>query len=78
MVDFFRKIIECLDEVGNLRVLQGKLKPKSVKSISAMQAKISHKNGCILFVVIISCNTEANCSARNNENDVLRKYHILQ
>lgn len=34
--------------------------------------------GCILFVVQISNNTEANYITDDKDNDFLRKYHILQ
>eukprot|EP00253_Pinus_taeda_P005387 PITA_05387 len=53
-VDCYDKDIKCLDDNGEKRILQGKNKPTSVRMITTMQAKGSHRKGCVLFVVHIS------------------------
>ena len=40
-VDFYDKVIECLDDNGEKRILQGKKKPTSVRMVSTIQAKRS-------------------------------------
>lgn len=53
-VDYYDKAIECLDDNGEPRVLQGKKKGTSVRMVIAMQAKHSGGKWCTLFVVHIS------------------------
>jgi len=53
-VDCCDKDIECLDDNGERRVLQGKKKTTSVRMMTAMQTKHSRRKGCVLFVVHIS------------------------
>lgn len=76
-MDCFGKVIECLDEHGERRVLQGKRKPISVRLILAMQTKRSNRKGCVLFVVKFCSIIEANSSAERNDNDILTRYPIL-
>jgi len=38
-VDSYDKAIECLNDDGEKRVLQGKKKPTSVRMVTTMQAK---------------------------------------
>lgn len=73
-VDFYEKNIECADDNGELRVLQGKKKATSVRMATTMQAKRSHKKGCKLFIVHISSD---NGKEFEDEN-VLNKYLVLQ
>eukprot|EP00253_Pinus_taeda_P001566 PITA_01566 len=53
-VDCYDKAIECLDDNGEKRILQGKKKPASVMLVIAMQAKRSCRKGCAMFAVHIS------------------------
>ena len=53
-VECYDKVIECLDDNGEPRVLQGKKKATSVRMVTTMQAKRSRKKGCKLFAVHIS------------------------
>jgi len=53
-VDFYDKAIKCLDENGEPRVVQGKKKATSVRMVTPMQEKHSHRKGCMLLVVHIS------------------------
>lgn len=48
-VDCYDKAIECLDENGEPRVLQGQKKATLVRMVTIMQAKCSHRKGCVLF-----------------------------
>jgi len=50
-VDCYEKEIECLDDQGTKRVLQGKKNIVLVRLIISMQAKYSCRKGCMLFVV---------------------------
>lgn len=52
-VDCFDKAIECLGDIGEKGILQGKKKHTSVRMNTNMQAKCSHRKGCVLFVVHI-------------------------
>jgi len=72
-VDCYDKIIECLDDNGEKRKLQGKTKPTSVRMITVMQAKHNHRKGCILFVVHIS-----NDKGKDIEDaKIFERYNIL-
>ena len=53
-VDCYEKEIECLDDSGEQRILQGKKKVTQVRMVTNMQAKPSHKKGCVLFSIHIS------------------------
>ena len=53
-MDCHDKFIECVDDNGEPRVLQGKKKAVSVRMVTAMQASYSHEKGCKIFVVHIS------------------------
>eukprot|EP00253_Pinus_taeda_P024778 PITA_24778 len=53
-VDCYDKSIECLDDNGEPRILQGKKKATSVRTVTTMQAKRSCRKVCILFAVHIS------------------------
>lgn len=44
-VDFYEKVIECVDDNGEPRVLQGKKKATSVTMVIAMQEKHIHRKG---------------------------------
>lgn len=72
-MDYYEKAIECLNDGGEKRVLQGKNKPTSLRMVIAMQATHNCKKGCVLFAVHIS-------SDKGKEDDVdeeLNKYLVL-
>jgi len=73
-VDCYDKAIECLDDNGEPRVLQGKKKATSVRMVTTMQAQCSHKKGCVLFVVHISSDK----GKEVEDADVLSRYPVLQ
>lgn len=71
-VDFYDKSIECVDDNGEPRVLQGKKKATSVRIVTVMQAKRSHRKGCI-FAVHISSDKRKEVE----DADVLSRYLVL-
>ena len=63
-----------MDDNGKKIFLEGKKKETSVRMVTIMQAKCSHRKGCMLFVVHIS-------SDKGKEVEdmvVLRRYPVLQ
>lgn len=76
-VDFLEKAIECLDESRERRMLQGKSKPTSMRLITIMQGKTSHRKGYILLTVKIDSTTKINNSAEGDGLDILMKHPIL-
>jgi len=73
-VDCYDKSIECLDDNGEKRVLQGKKKATLVRMVKTMQAKCSRRKGSVLFVVYISSDKVKDVE----DAKVLRGYPILQ
>ena len=73
-VDCYEKAIECLNDDGKKRILQGKKKPTLVGMVTTMQAKHSCRNGCVLFVVHISSDK----GKVVEEEEVLKRYPVLQ
>jgi len=72
-VDGYKKVFECVDDNGEPRVLQGKKKATSIRMVTTMQEKCSHRKGRKLFSVHIS-------SDKGKEAEdvaVLNKYSIL-
>eukprot|EP00253_Pinus_taeda_P017427 PITA_17427 len=57
-LDCYEKAIECLDDNGEKRILQGKKKPTLVRMVNAMRDKCSYKKGCVIFLVHISSDKE--------------------
>ena len=53
-VNCYDKAIECVDENGEPRALQGKNKSTSTRMVTAVQEKCSQKKWCVLFAVHIS------------------------
>lgn len=53
-MDFYEKDIECLDDDGEKRILQGKKNPTSMRIVTTMKVKHSCRKGCVLFVVHVS------------------------
>jgi len=53
-VGCYDKAIECVDENGEPRVLQGKKKATLVRLVTVMQAKRSRRKGCKLFKIHIT------------------------
>ena len=72
-VDFLDKAIECVDDSGEKRNLQGKKKPTSVRMVTTMHAKCSCGKGCVMFVVQISSDK----GKEIEDADVLRRYPLL-
>jgi hypothetical protein len=50
ILDFYNKAFTCLDEEGNLRMVQGIPRPISVREISTLQLKRSSRKGCQIYV----------------------------
>ena len=73
-MDCYDKAIECLDDNGEQRILQGKKKATSVWMVTSMQTKRSCRKGCMLFVVHISSDN----GKEVEDSDVLRRYPVLQ
>ena len=69
-MDCFDKVIECVDDSGEKRTLQGKKKPTSVRMVIAMQEKHSCMKGCVLFVVHISSDKGKDVE----DDEVLKRY----
>ena len=53
-VNFLDKAIECVDNNGEKRALQGKKNPTIVRMVTVMQAKCSCRKGCVIFSIHIS------------------------
>ena len=73
-MDYYEKVIDCLDDNGEQTILQGKKKKTSVKMVTAIQTKRSRRKGCVLFEV-------HNFSEKRKEvkdADVLKNYLVLQ
>jgi hypothetical protein len=54
----YEKTLECEDEEGNARVLQGIQKPVSVRQISTLQLKKFSRKGCPLYAIQVLNSTE--------------------
>lgn len=54
-MDCFNKAIECVDDSGEKRTLEGKKEPASMRMVNVMQAKCSCRMVCVMFSVHISC-----------------------
>lgn len=52
-VDFFDKAIECVDDRGGKRTLQGKKNHTLVRMVIAMQVKHICRKDCVMFAVHI-------------------------
>jgi hypothetical protein len=57
-LDCFNKTLECEDDKGNKRVLQGIQKPMSVRKISTLQLKKYCRKGCPLYAIHVLDSTE--------------------
>ena len=55
-VGCYEKAIECLDDDGEKRILQGEKKLTLVRMVIAMQEKHTCKKGCVFFAVHASSN----------------------
>jgi len=73
-VDCYEKVIKCLDDDGEKRILQGKKNPTSMRMVIAMQAKHNCRKGCVLFVVHISSDKGKDVE----DVEVLKRYPVLQ
>ena len=72
-MDCFDKAIECVDDSGEKRTLQGKKKSTSVRMVIAMQANRSCRKGCVMVAVRISSDK----GKEVEDDDVLRRYPFL-
>lgn len=72
-VDYYEKAIECLDDDGGKRGLRGKKKPTLMRMVTSMQAKHSHRKGCLLYTLHISSGKGLD----DDDGEVLRRYTIL-
>ena len=73
-VDYYDKAIECLDDDGEQRISQVKKKATSVRMVTTMQTKCSHRKGCVLFTMHISSDKGKDVE----DAEVLSSYLILQ
>lgn len=73
-VDYYDKAIECVDDNGEPIVLQGKKKATSVRMVTTMQEKRSHRKRCKIFVVHIFIDKNKEIK----DADVLNRYPLLQ
>lgn len=53
-VEFYEKVIECLDGYGEKEVFQGKKKPTLERMVTTIQSKCSRRKGCFLFALHVS------------------------
>ena len=72
-VDCYDNSIECLDDNGEQRILQGKNKETSVRMATTMQEKHSCKKGCFLIAVHIYSEK----GKEFEDVDVLNRYSVL-
>jgi len=73
-VDCYDKTIECLDDNGEKRILQGKEKDTLVRMVTTMQSNHNCKKGCVLFVVHIS-----SYQSKDVEDvEIFERYPVLQ
>jgi hypothetical protein len=49
VLDCYNKVITCLDEEGNSRIVHGIPRPISVREISTLQLKRRFKKGCHIY-----------------------------
>jgi hypothetical protein len=56
----YEKILECEDEKGNARILQGIQKPVSIRKISVLQLKKFSRKGCSLYAIQMLNSTKRN------------------
>jgi len=73
-VDCYNKAIECLDDDGEKRILQGKNKPTLVRMVTDMQAKHNCRKGCVLYAIHVSSDKENDV----DDDEFLRRYIVLQ
>ncbi len=73
-VDCYENAIECLDDGGEKRILQGKKKLTSVRMVITMQPKCNCRKGCVLFAVHISSDKGKDVE----DEESMKKYHVLQ
>jgi hypothetical protein len=51
ILDCYNKAFTCLDEEGNLRIVQGIPRVVTIREVSALQLKKSYRKGCQVFAV---------------------------
>ena len=73
-VECYEQSIKCVDDNGEPIFLQGKKKATSVRKVTTMQAKCSHRKGYMLFAVHISSDK----GKEVEDMDVLSRYLVLQ
>jgi len=73
-LDCYKKAIECLDDDGDKRILQGTKHPTSIRMVRAMQAKHScSRKGCVLFALHVLNNKGKDVK----DVEVLKRYPFL-
>jgi hypothetical protein len=72
-LDCYNKNLECEDEEGKKRTLQGVHKPISVRQISTLQVKKCCRKGCPLYAIQVLESTEDN-KPSIEDHPVLREY----
>ena len=73
-MDCFDKAIECMEDTGEKRTLQGKKKPTPVRKVTAKKAKHRYRKFCVVFTVHISSNK----GKEVEDAEVLSRYPVLQ
>jgi len=72
-VDCYKKGIECLDDDGEKRILQGKKKSTLVRMVTTMHGKRNYKEGRVLFAVHVSSDKGKDVEVM----EVLKRYLIF-
>lgn len=67
-----------MDEKGTRRALQDKRKTRSVRLITAMQAKHNSRKRCMLVAIQFFHTEEASGRSNDKEAELLQKYPVLQ
>jgi hypothetical protein len=75
-LDFYNKTLECEDEEGKKRTLQGIQKPISVRQISSLQVKKYCKKGCSLYAIQI-LNSVEDSKPSLEDHPILREYKYV-
>lgn len=77
-VDFYEKVMECLDEKGMKRIFEGEKNSISVRWSTTMQSKCNNKKIFMCFAVHVSKNEEADRETKDKGNELLQIYIVLQ
>jgi hypothetical protein len=61
ILDYYNNTFYCLDEEGNLRIVQGILRVVTIKEVSNLQLKKSYQKGCQFLQLIWKRNIRIKC-----------------